>query len=422
MRTIQPARRLQGTFRPAGDKSIAHRALLFGAIAAGEQEIMGLPPSGDVASSARCLRELGVQIDPLGPGHVRIAARRWRAGRHLDAGNSGTTARLLAGLLAGRGLSATMDGDASLRSRPMKRITEPLAAMGARIATCDGRLPMRIAAAPLSGIHYELPVASAQVKSAILLAALCAAGRTTLVERAPTRDHSERMFRAMGVHLEQDGLTLRMAGGQLLRGTQVTVPGDISSAAFFIVAALITPGSELRIQQAGVNPTRTGLLEVLERMGARLERDHEQILAGEPMADLWVRSQPLEGVEVGGESIPALIDELPVLAVLATQAHGQTVVTGAQELRHKESDRIAATVQNLRRMGARIEELPDGFVIDGPCPLRGAQVSSMGDHRIAMAMAVAGLVAQGPTAIEGSEAVSISFPDFFDELARLSAG
>jgi len=418
--TIQPAKQLRGELRLPGDKSIAHRALLFGALAEGLHRIEGLPPSEDVASTARCLRQLGVQIDELPDGSVQIPERNWTDGQALDAGNSGTTARLMAGLLAGQGLTATIDGDESLRRRPMGRIATPLEQMGAKITTDDGKLPMKIEGGPIRGIHYELPVASAQVKSAILLAALSAEGETVVVEKAPTRDHTETMFAAMGVNLVREGLAIRLAGGQRLQGTQVIIPGDVSSAAFFVVATLLVPGSEVTLRRVGLNPTRSGLLEVVERMGGRIERQEEATLAGEPMADLVIRNGPLRGVEIGGTLIPAMIDELPVTAALATQAEGRTVVSGAEELRYKESDRIAATVEGLTRMGAKIEARQDGFVIDGPCPLKGATVASHGDHRIAMAMAVAGLIADGPTTIEGSEAVNISFPSFFGDLAALT--
>lgn len=418
--TIRPAKQLRGKLRLPGDKSIAHRALLFGALAEGAHRIEGLPPSEDVASTARCLRQLGVQIEEMPDGSVQITERNWADSQALDAGNSGTTARLLAGLLVGQGLTATIDGDESLRRRPMGRIATPLEQMGAKITINNGKLPMRIEGGPIRGIHYELPVASAQVKSAILLAALSAEGESVIVEKAPTRDHTETMFAAMGINLVREGLAIRLAGGQRLRGTQVRIPGDVSSAAFFVVAALLVPESEVTLQRVGLNPTRSGLLEVVDRMGGRIDRRDEVTLAGEPMADLVIRASSLKGVEIGGTIIPAMIDELPVAAVLATQAEGRTVVTGAEELRYKESDRIAATVEGLTRMGATIEARRDGFVIDGPCRLRGATVASHGDHRIAMAMAVAGLIADGPTIIEGSEAVGISFPSFFGDLAALT--
>jgi len=421
-----------------GDKSIAHRALIFGALAAGEQRVAGLPASGDVASTANCLRALGCRIETLDGGQVVVSGRhRLPAGAaaRIDAGNSGTSARLLAGLAAGWGLDVAIDGDASLRRRPMTRVAEPLAAMGAEVTTTDGRLPLRIRSTRLHGITWQPEAASAQVKSAILIAGLHASGATTVIERAATRDHTERMLAAMGAPIERDGpaVTVRGRGpGEVhggghdagartvgLRALDLTVPGDISSAAFFLVAASIVPGSHVRIAGTGVNPTRTGILDVLQAMGARIALECAREQGGEPVADLVVSSAELRGVEIAGALVPRLIDELPILAVAASQAVGTTVVRDASELRHKESDRIRSVVASLTAMGADITEREDGFEVCGPRRLHGALISSCDDHRIAMAMAVAGLVAEGTTTIEGSEVAGISYPSFFTDLERL---
>lgn len=420
--TIAAAERLRGTITVPGDKSIAHRALMLGGLARGTQRIAGLPPSEDVASTAACLRVLGSEIRTETEGVITVTNPARRRGGELWAGNSGTTARLMAGLVAGLGLSVTIDGDASLRRRPMARIATPLAQMGAAIRTgADGCLPMRIEPAPLHGIAYTLPVASAQVKSAILLAGLHAAGETTVIEPAPTRDHTENMLTAMGVPVTRVDARITVTGGGQLTGITLIVPGDISSAAFFLVAASILPGSEVRLRNVGVNPTRTGVLTVLEQMGASIEREQVRQAGGEPIADLLVRSQPLRAVEIGGAIIPTLIDELPILAVAATQAEGTTLVRDAAELRHKESDRIAAIVRNLAAAGAAIEEAPDGFRVTGPTPLTGTACTAHGDHRIAMAMSIAGLLADGKMTIDDEKIVAISYPHFFEDLKRLTA-
>jgi 3-phosphoshikimate 1-carboxyvinyltransferase len=424
--TVEHATRIAGTVAMPGDKSIAHRALIFGAMARGEQVIHGLPPSEDLASTAACLRTLGARLEELPDGGLRIKRDAWAREQLLFAGNSGTTARLLAGLIAGTGLDCTIDGDASLRRRPMARIANPLKQMGATIETAPGdRLPMQISGRGLRGITYRLPVASAQVKSCILIAGLHAEGDTTVIEERTTRDHTENMLAAMGVPIVRDplpggdGARITVSGGIPPNGTSVTVPGDVSSAAFFVVAAALLPGSEVRLPRVGVNPTRTGALQVLAQMGARLQFDRRSTSSGEPVAEIIVRGGELRGVEISGAIIPRLIDELPILAVAATQATGTTTVRGAGELRHKESDRIRETVRNLALLGADITELDDGFVVKGPCRLRGHTVSSGGDHRIAMALAVAGLVASDRTIIRDSEAVGVSYPGFFRDLGGL---
>lgn len=419
-RRVTRAKAIHGTIRVPGDKSIAHRALLLGSVARGEQIVAGLPLAADVASTASCLRTLGCVVDATTSDGVKISPGEWKSGITVDAGNSGTTARLLAGLVAGLGVDCTIDGDASLRSRPMERIAAPLRLMGAEVTTASkGCLPMRIRATGLEGIVYHPPMASAQVKSAVLLAGLNAAGETTVVEKAPTRDHTELMLGAMGAALSRHANTITVTGRSPLDAVTVAVPGDISSAAFFVAAAAICPGSEVRVNATGINPTRTGALRVLQEMGALIALENRTTSAGEPTADIIVRASSLEGVVIDGAIIPSLIDELPLLAVAATQARGTTVVRGAAELRHKESDRIRCMVDNLKRFGAAVEELEDGFIINGPCALRGASVPSFGDHRIAMAMAVAGLIAEGATTIENAEAVDISYPDFFCDLDRL---
>ncbi len=428
--TIFPAQIIRGRLSVPGDKSISHRALMLGAMAESDAVIRGLAPGEDVSSTKRCLQQLGAIIkekngEILVQGRGRFGLQKPETA--LDAGNSGTTMRLLAGLLAAQSFGATITGDASLQRRPMRRIIEPLTQMGAKIAAQEnGCAPITIHGGKLRSIHYRLPVASAQVKSCALFAGLGAEGETVIEETIPTRDHSERLLRRMEASISVISnqysvfsKEIRVRGGKI-RGCEVEIPGDFSSAAFFIAAALLLPKSELLIENAGLNPTRTALLDVAREMGAEVEIMNLRNESYEPMADLMVRHRPLQSAKVSGSRIPLLIDEIPILAIMATQAEGKTHIREAQELRVKESDRLAALVKNLRVMGAAIEELPDGLVISGPTKLRGAEVESFGDHRIAMAFAIAGLLADSPTTIRGAECVDISFPGFFEILKKLA--
>jgi len=416
--TVRAPRRLEGEVRVPGDKSISHRALILNAVADGVARVRGLSPGADVLSTAGCLRALGVEVD----GEV-VAGRGLRGLREpsgpLDCGNSGTTMRLLAGLLAAAPFPVTLVGDASLSRRPMDRVVEPLRTMGARAATG----PLRVGGeVRLRGIDYVLPVASAQVKSALLLAGLFASGRTRLRQPAPTRDHTERMLAAMGAPVEVDGLTVSIRGpvGRL-DPLDVAVPGDLSAAAFWLVAAGLHPSACVRVPAVGVNPTRAALLEVLTRIGVRVHRRDGRTQGGEPVADLEVgTARAARAFTVSGAEVAALIDELPVLAVAATVLPGSTRITGAGELRVKESDRIRAMAVGLAAMGAEVQELPDGWEIRGPRRLHGARVDSFGDHRVAMALAIAGLLAEGTTEIEGAECVAISYPGFWEALESLA--
>ena len=421
---------VNGELTLPGDKSLAHRALLFGALADGEMSVRGLPTGGDVASTRQCLETLGVEFESAANGGLRVVPPvTWLADQTLDCGNSGTTARLLTGVLAGLGLTATLDGDASLRRRPMRRVAEPLRELGAAVATGeDGCLPLKISPprTGLVGTRVELAVASAQVKSAVLLAAMFAQGSTTVVEPALSRDHTERLLAAMGVDVRREGLAVTVPGVRddgrppRLHGLSVDLPGDISTAAFFLAAGAMGPQSSVILRGVGVNPTRTGVLDALHAMGATVKLANERTSGGEPIADLATESSPLRGITIGGDLVPRLIDELPILAVVATAAEGVTEVRDATELRHKESDRIATTVSQLTRLGADIRERPDGFTVHGPCQLHGAAVDAGGDHRLAMALAVAALAAEGETVITGAEAASVSYPEFWTDLARLA--
>jgi len=422
-RTIEPAQSLRGTLSVPGDKSISHRALMLASIAEGETNITGLSEGADVRSTAGCLRALGVSLEVEGT-EARVfgcGLRGLRApAEPLDAGNSGTAMRLLLGLLAGQRFESALTGDASLQKRPMNRVIRPLEAMGAEIeATGKGVAPLKILGRGLKGIDYALPVASAQVQSALLLAGLYADGTTRVSEPGPIRDHTERMLAYLGVSVSRDEGTVALRGGQSLRASELDVPGDPSSAAFWLAAGALAPGAEIAIENVCTNPTRTGFFDVLARMGAALERERERVACGEPRADLRVAGSRLRAVTVDGALVPRLIDELPLVAVLATQAEGKTVVREAEELRVKETDRVEAVSANLRAMGAELEENHDGWVIPGPQALRGATVESFGDHRVAMAFAVAALVANGPTTIRGAEWADISYPGFFEELERL---
>ena len=423
--SLYQCEKFSGRISVPGDKSISHRALILSAIARGVSTIRGLATGEDVASTASCLKALGVEITKSanGPLRVRGAGEQGltRPTAVLDAGNSGTTIRLLSGILAGQPFSSTITGDRYLRQRPMGRIIEPLAQMGARISSADNCLPpLEIAGGALKGITYQLPVASAQVKSCVLLAGLFASGRTTVVEKVPSRDHTERMLALFGTEVAREGLSVSVEGGARLSATDIDVPGDPSSASFFAAAAAIVPGGRVRIDNLCLNPTRAAFFETLAGMGARIEKINQRTQAGEPVADLVVEHGELSGCTVGGATLPSLIDEIPVLAVLATQANGLSTIRDAAELRVKETDRIRAVCENLSRMGARVRELPDGLQVKGPTQLQAATIDSFGDHRIAMAFSIAALVASGETAIENAACADISFPDFFLTLRQLA--
>ncbi len=422
---IKPAKGLTGTVQFPGDKSISHRYAMLGAIAEGTSEIHFFATSADCQSTLSCLKQLGVKIERkdnvvtiqgAGLGGLKPAAAA------LDAGNSGSTMRMLAGVLAGQPFRSVMVGDASLSRRPMKRVADPLSRMGARIKSQEGGLPpLEIEGGSLKPIRYEMPVASAQVKSAVLLAGLFAEGETEVIEKVRTRDHTEIALEQMGADIGRHQRTIAVRGKARLAGKKLYVPGDFSSAAFFIVAGLVTPDSNLMLHNVGLNPTRTGILDVLVPMGGRVTVVNLEMMNGELIGDLHVVASPLRGGEIPESAVPGLIDELPVLAVLGTQTEQGLTFRGAAELRVKESDRLAAVAENLRRMGAKVEEFPDGLRVAGRQTLHGAEIDPHDDHRIAMAFAVAGLVAQGNTLIKNSGCVDISFPDFFDTLARVAA-
>ena len=427
--TFQPAARLAGTVTVPGDKSITHRALLLGSLGEGAARIEGFLDSGDCRATIGCLQALGVEIERPQAETLVVhgqGLRGWREPEDvLDCIRSGTTMRLMAGLLAGQPFASVLRAEPQLRRRPMDRIIAPLANMGAKIAGREGnRLPpLIILGRPLHGAKHALPVASAQVKSCLLLAGLYAQGTTTVREPGPSRDHTERMLRGRGVAVQSAGLTHSLSGpvGRL-DAVDVRVPGDFSSAAYLIVAALLVPGSEIVIRHVGVNPTRTGLLNALWAMGADITLENERDEGGEPVADLRVRSSELHGTTVGGELAPRMIDEFPILALAASQAQGETRVRDAAELRVKETDRVATTVAALRALGAQIEPAPDGFDIWGGATLVGAPVDGQGDHRLAMTLAVAGLIAQGETAVLGAECIQDSFPGFAETLGRVAGG
>ena len=425
---VGPADRLRGRLQVPGDKSISHRYALLAALAEGDSTITGYSTGADCGSTVSCLRGLGIAVadapEASGGGlTVTVAGRgvaAWRAPEApLDAGNSGTTMRLLAGVLAGRPFVSTIIGDASLTRRPMRRIMDPLTAMGARIHAADGgRPPLAITGGALRAIDYTLPVASAQVKSAVLLAGLQAKGTTRVREPAPTRDHTERALAAFGVELAHDGDAIAVTGGARLRGTALAVPGDPSAAAYWVVAAAAMPGSEVTIERIGLNPTRIGFVELLRRAGASIETHERGAPGGEPVGDLTVRGASLQPIAVSAADVPGLIDELPVVGALA--AHGVPVtVTGAGELRHKESDRIAAFATGMRALGVRVDEQPDGY--HAACEGRpsGGTADAAGDHRLAMAFAVAALRCAAPSTITGAQAVAVSYPGFFAVLDQL---
>ncbi len=412
---------LQGTLTIPGDKSVSHRAVMFAALADGVSRIDGFLEGEDTRATAAIFAKMGVRIETPSASQrivhgVGVDGLKAPQGE-LDCGNAGTGMRLLAGLLAGQPFDSVLSGDESLSRRPMRRVTGPLAQMGARIDTqADGTPPLRIhGGSQLQGIHYELPVASAQVKSAVLLAGLYAQGETSVLEPHPTRDYTERMLRAFGADIDFSPGRARLRGGQRLRATDIAVPADFSSAAFFIVAASVVPGSQLRLRQVGLNPRRTGLLAALRLMGADITEENHSEHGGEPVADLVVRHAPLEGAEIPEELVPDMIDEFPALFVAAAAARGPTVVRGAAELRVKESDRLAAMATGLRTLGLRVDETADGATIH-PGPLGPGTIESHGDHRISMAFAIAGQLSEGEVRINDVANVATSFPGF-DALA-----
>ncbi len=424
---IEPARALVGHAVVPGDKSISHRAVLLGAIADGETEIVGFGRAGDTDSTLRAVRALGVQVDELDVDLVRVHGRGLRGlvppPEPVDCGNAGTLMRLLAGILAGQNGRFELAGDASLSRRPMERVATPLRELGARVETTEGHAPLLVEGAPLRGTRYELPVASAQVKSAVLLAGLLACGRTTVVEPAATRDHTELLLEAAGVRVERKAQAITVAGVDSLRLDRVEVPGDFSSAAPLIVAATLLPGSELYLHNIGVNPTRTGLLEVLERMRARVTLFNKRRLGSEPVADVEVRSSStLVATKVSAAEVPRMVDELPLVALLAGMARGETVIEGVAELRVKETDRVETVKDLLRPLGIRISAGEDELRVVGlpTRPKGGGTARSEGDHRIAILGAVAGLVSRGGLRLEGAEAAAISFPGFFELLDSVS--
>ena len=422
---IQRSNGLKGEVKIPGDKSISHRAVMLGALAKGTTKITDFLQGADCLSTMECFRRMGIQIQNTS-GEVLVHGQ----GLHglaapsdlLNVGNSGTTIRLLSGILAPQSFSATLTGDASIQKRPMKRVMEPLSQMGAKIESLSGNgcAPLRISGTPLKGIHYKTPVASAQVKSCILFAGMYADGATTVTEPVLSRDHSERMLEHFGARLTREGTAVTIQPEPQLAAREIPVPGDISSAAYFIAAATLVPHSEILIRNVGINPTRSGMLEVCRAMGADIQYLNERDDSGEPTADLLVRSSSLKGTVIEGAIIPALIDELPVLAVMAAFAKGETIIRNAEELKVKESDRIAVMVESLSAMGADITGTPDGMIIRGGPALHGAEIHTYKDHRIAMSFAVAALAAEGTTHIEDADCVNISYPDFYGDLQRLS--
>ena len=424
-----PSGALRGVVRVPGDKSISHRALILGALAQGRSRLTGMNLGRDVLATAAVLGRLGASVHLTEP-QAQVDVEGWgERGPHepddvLDAANSGTTLRCLLGVCARATGAFTFTGDGSLRQRPMARVVSPLRAMGARI---DGRaqgslLPLTVRGSSLTGLAHTLPIASAQVKTALLLAGLGAAGSTSVTEPRPSRDHTERMLVASGVPVGRRALTATVAGGGKVSPGARRIPGDLSSAAFVLAAAILVPGSDVVVPEVGINPTRAGFLRVLAAMGADIEVEPAGEWGGEPVGTVRARSSPLRGVAVHANEVPALIDELPILAVVATRAAGQTLFRGAGELRVKESDRIATMAAGLSDLGAEVEALPDGLSIRGPTPLRPAEVDSLGDHRVAMSLAVAGLIADGPVTVRGWDSVDTSFPGFLTTLGALRSG
>lgn len=415
---------LRGEVTIPGDKSVSHRSVMFGSIAKGTTEIHNFLQGADCLSTISCFSSMGVEIENNGSVvivHGNGLRGLKKPGQVLDCGNSGTTTRLISGILSAQDFTVTLTGDASIQKRPMKRIMTPLSQMGARIRSIrdNGCAPLEITGSPLHGIHYQSPVASAQVKSAVLLAGLYADGETKVTEPYVSRNHSELMLSCFGADVHTEGTTAVIQPAKELFGQKILVPGDISSAAFFLAAGLMVPDSEILIRNVGINPTRDGILHVCRDMGADLTLLNVKDDTGEPTADILVRSSQLHGTVIGGSIIPTLIDELPMIAALACFAEGETVIKDASELKVKESNRIDVMVRNLTAMGADVEETEDGMIIRGGKPLHGAVIDSKLDHRIAMTFAVTGCCADGETEILGAECVNISYPGFYGDLERL---
>jgi 3-phosphoshikimate 1-carboxyvinyltransferase len=415
---------LNGTVTIPGDKSISHRSVMFGSIAHGETQVTNFLPGEDCFSTISCFRKLGVTIEEA-DNQLRIIGKGFEGltepSEVLDVGNSGTTIRLLMGILAGRPFFSSLVGDESIGKRPMTRVTNPLSEMGAKI---DGRkdgsfTPIAIRGGGLKPINYHLPVASAQVKSALILAGLQAEGQSTIIEPEETRDHTERMIIKFGGEIHKDNQKIIVKGGQKLTATTIQVPGDISSAAFFLVAGAIIPNSEIVLKDVGLNPTRTGIIEVMKKMGADLEIVQNKETLFEPSGDLIIKTSELKGTVIEGNLIPKLIDEIPIIALLATQAEGTTIIKDAEELKVKETNRIDTVVQELKKLGARIEATEDGMIIHGKSKITGGTVSSHGDHRIGMMLAIAALLCESEAELENPEAISVSYPNFFSHLNSL---
>ena len=424
MKKITRITGLKGTLTVPGDKSISHRAIMFGSLAEGTTTIHGFLKGADCLSTIDCFRKMGISIEEKEDTiyvHGKGLHGLHKPEETLDVGNSGTTTRLISGILAGQNFDTVLSGDASLNSRPMGRIMKPLSMMGADITSIHdtGCAPLSIKGRSLNAIHYDSPVASAQVKSCVLLAGLYANGKTSVTEPALSRDHTERMLRSFGANIVSDKNTCTITPPETLHGQHIEVPGDISSAAFFIVAALITPNSEITINNVGINDTRAGILKVCQDMGADITLLNAREEGGEPVADLLVKTSSLRGTIVEGDIIPALIDELPVIALMACFAKGQTIIKDAHELRVKESDRIAVVTEGLKRMGADIQPTDDGMIIHGGKPLHGAEINSYLDHRIAMSFAVAGTICDGTLTIKDGDCVKISYPKFYEDLYSL---
>ncbi|MBC2168947.1 3-phosphoshikimate 1-carboxyvinyltransferase [Listeria booriae] len=423
MQLVTNKQGLNGTIRVPGDKSISHRSIMFGALANGTTTVSNFLKGEDCLSTIGVFRALGVRIEEF-PDKIVVHGTGWdglkRPDETLDVGNSGTTIRLMLGILAGRPFDATLEGDASIAKRPMGRVMLPLREMGAIFEAKDANFaPVKVTGTKLQPMTYTLPVASAQVKSAIIFAALQADGETTIIEKEKTRDHTEQMIRQFGGAITTDGLTIRVNGGQEFQGQNVVVPGDISSAAFFIVAGLIIPNSKIRLENVGLNPTRTGIIDVVKEMGGKITVEQTSKAGDEPAGTVIVETSDLKGIEIGGDIIPRLIDELPVIALLASQATGKTVIKDAEELKVKETNRIDAVVTELSKMGVALVGTDDGMIIEDNQTLHGATVQSYGDHRMGMMLQVAALLADSDVTLEKAEAINVSYPSFFEDVASL---